>query len=69
MRPWIRRYPISWTFAPGGRLSYEAYKVNYVFLCKASWQSRPLGGRTNEKLVPANPRSHANFQKKRPRRL
>ena len=27
MRPWIRRYPISWTFAPGGRLSYEAYKV------------------------------------------
>ena len=29
MRPWIRRYPISWTFAPGGRLSYEAYKVTH----------------------------------------
>ena len=27
MRPWIRRHPFSWTFAPGGRLSYEAYKV------------------------------------------
>ena len=27
MRPWIRMYPISWTFPPGGRLNYEAYNV------------------------------------------
>ena len=31
MRPWIRRYPFPWTFAPGGRLSYEAYNV-FTFL-------------------------------------
>ena len=28
MRPWIRRYRFYWTFAPGGRLNYEAYKVD-----------------------------------------
>ena len=27
MRPWIRRLRFSWIFAPGGRLSYEAYDV------------------------------------------
>ena len=27
MRPWIRRLRFSWIFAPGGRLSYEAYNV------------------------------------------
>ena len=30
MRPWIRMYPFSWVFAPGGRLSDEAYNVNYL---------------------------------------
>ena len=28
MRPWIRRYRFYWTFAPGGRLNYEAYNVD-----------------------------------------
>ena len=28
MRPWIRRYPFSWIFAAGGRLSDEAYNAN-----------------------------------------
>ncbi len=35
MRPWIRRYRFYWTFAPGGRLNYEAYNVapvNFTFL-------------------------------------
>ena len=27
MRPWIRKYRFYWTFAPGGRLNYEAYNV------------------------------------------
>ena len=27
VRPWIRRNRFYWTFAPGGRLSYEAYNV------------------------------------------
>ena len=27
LRPWIHRYGFYWTFAPGGRLSYEAYNV------------------------------------------
>ena len=28
MRPWIRGYRFYWTFAPGGRLNYEAYIVD-----------------------------------------
>ena len=28
MRPWIRRYRFYRTFAPGGRLNYEAYNVD-----------------------------------------
>ena len=28
MRPWIRRYRFYWTFAPGGRLNYEAYNAD-----------------------------------------
>ena len=28
MRPWIRRYRFYWTFAPRGRLNYEAYNVD-----------------------------------------
>ena len=28
MRPWIRKYRFYWTFAPGGRLNYEAYNVD-----------------------------------------
>ena len=27
LHPWIRRCCFSWNFAPGGRLSHEAYKV------------------------------------------
>ena len=28
MRPWIHSLRFYWTFAPGGRLNYEAYNVD-----------------------------------------
>ena len=34
MRPWIRRYPFSWIFAPGGRLRYEAYENKNALMNK-----------------------------------
>ena len=55
MRPWIRSYLFSWIFAPGGRLSYEAYtflsksKVPKMYFLGASASQNGLKG-TNTRL-------------------